>query len=58
MVKPADEKKVRAFATLPGREELLGMLASVWMGPVRNFTIGLDALKRTKEEDSLIAVLC
>lgn len=47
---PADEKKVRAFATLPGREELLGMLASVWMGPVRNFTIGLDALKRKKEE--------
>lgn len=46
----ADEKKVRAFATLPGREELLGMLASVWMGPVRNFTIGLDALKRKKEE--------
>ncbi|MCL4432946.1 MAG: 50S ribosomal protein L10 [Epsilonproteobacteria bacterium] len=46
---PADEKKVRAFATLPGREELLGMLASVWMGPVRNFTIGLDALKRQKE---------
>src|SRR3989339_265147 len=37
----ADEAKVRAFATLPGREELLGMLASVWMGPVRNFTIGL-----------------
>ena len=46
----ADEQKVRAFATLPGREELLGMLASVWMGPVRNFTIGLDALKRQKEE--------
>ena len=46
---PADEAKVRTFATLPGREELLGMLASVWMGPVRNFTIGLDALKRQKE---------
>ncbi len=48
----ADEKKVQAFATLPGREELLGMLASVWMGPVRNFTIGLDALKRKKEEEA------
>lgn len=48
----ADEAKVRAFATLPGREELLGMLASVWMGPVRNFTIGLDALKRKKEEEA------
>ncbi|MCX6072881.1 MAG: 50S ribosomal protein L10 [Campylobacterales bacterium] len=48
----ADEAKVRAFATLPGREELLGMLASVWMGPVRNFTIGLDALKRKREEEA------
>jgi len=41
---------VNAFAKLPSREELLGMLASVWMGPVRNFTIGLDALRRKKEE--------
>jgi large subunit ribosomal protein L10 len=48
----ADEAKVRTFATLPGREELLGMLASVWMGPVRNFTIGLDALKRKREEEA------
>jgi large subunit ribosomal protein L10 len=46
----ADTAKVVAFAKLPGREELLGMLASVWMGPVRNFTIGLDALRRQKEE--------
>ena len=48
----ADEAKVRTFATLPGREELLGMLASVWMGPVRNFTIGLDALKNKREEEA------
>lgn len=46
----ADAAKIEAFAKLPGREELLGMLASVWMGPIRNFTIGLDALKRQKEE--------
>ncbi|MDD2356766.1 MAG: 50S ribosomal protein L10 [Thiovulaceae bacterium] len=46
----ADAAKIDAFAKLPGREELLGMLASVWMGPIRNFTIGLDALKRQKEE--------
>jgi large subunit ribosomal protein L10 len=46
----ADAAKINAFAKLPGREELLGMLASVWMGPIRNFTIGLDALKRQKEE--------
>ena len=48
----ADSAKVVAFAKLPGREELLGMLASVWMGPVRNFTIGLDALRRKKEEEA------
>lgn len=47
---PANAAKVEAFAKLPGREELLGMLASVWMGPVRNFTIGLDALRRKREE--------
>ncbi|RBQ29786.1 50S ribosomal protein L10 [Aliarcobacter vitoriensis] len=48
----ADVARVNAFAKLPSREELLGMLASVWMGPVRNFTIGLDALRRKKEEEA------
>ena len=48
----ADAARVNAFAKLPSREELLGMLASVWMGPVRNFTIGLDALRRKKEEEA------
>lgn len=48
----ASLETINAFAKLPGREELLGMLASVWMGPVRNFTIGLDALKRKKEEEA------
>ena len=48
----ADLARVMAFAKLPSREELLGMLASVWMGPVRNFTIGLDALRRKKEEEA------
>lgn len=46
---PADAAKVEAFAKLPGREELLGMLASVWMGPIRNFTIGLDALRQKEK---------
>lgn len=50
--KIADFATVNAFAKLPSREELLGMLASVWMGPVRNFTIGLDALRRKKEEEA------
>jgi len=46
----ADTAKIEAFAKLPGREELLGMLAATWMAPVANFTIGLDALRRQKEE--------
>ncbi|MDA3946526.1 MAG: 50S ribosomal protein L10 [Helicobacteraceae bacterium] len=46
----SDATKIEAFAKLPGREELLGMLAATWMAPVANFTIGLDALRRQKEE--------
>ena len=48
----ADVSKIEAFAKLPGREELLGMLAATWMAPVANFTIGLDALRKQKEEES------
>lgn len=48
----SDAAKVEAFAKLPGREELLGMLAATWMAPVANFTIGLNALKEKKEEDA------
>ncbi len=48
----SDAAKVEAFAKLPGREELLGMLAATWMAPVQNFTIGLNALKEKKEEEA------
>ncbi len=47
----ADVAKIEAFAKLPGREELLGMLAATWMAPITNFTIGLDALRKKKEEE-------
>jgi len=43
---------IEAFAKLPGREELLGMLAATWMAPVAKFTIGLDAIRQKKEEES------
>jgi len=46
----ADSAKVDAFAKLPGREELLGMLAATWVAPIRNFTVGLDALRQKNEE--------
>ncbi len=50
--KIADVATINALAKLPGREELLGMLAATWMAPVTNFTIGLDALRKQKEEES------
>ena len=50
--KIADIATVNAFAKLPSRDELLGMLAATWMAPVANFTIGLDALRKKKEEES------
>jgi large subunit ribosomal protein L10 len=49
---PADVAKIEAFAKLPGHEELLGMLAATWMAPLTNFTIGLDALRKKKEEEA------
>jgi len=48
----SDAAKVEAFAKLPNREELLGMLLSVWQAPVRNFTVGLGALRDKKQEES------
>ncbi|MGB6329407.1 MAG: 50S ribosomal protein L10 [Halarcobacter sp.] len=48
----ADLARVNAFAKLPSREELLGMLAATWMAPLTNFTIGLDALRKKKEEEA------
>ena len=50
--KVADIDTINAFAMLPGREELLGMLAATWMAPITNFTIGLDALRKKKEEEA------
>ncbi len=41
-----------AMAKLPSREELLGMLLNVWQAPIRNFTIGLDALRKKREEEA------
>ncbi len=43
---------IMAMAKLPSRDELIGMLLNVWSAPVRNFTIGLDALRQKKEEEA------
>ena len=48
--KAVDLATIMAMAKLPSREELLGMLLNVWQAPIRNFTIGLDALRKKREE--------
>jgi large subunit ribosomal protein L10 len=50
--KASDAATVNTFAKLPGREELLGMLLSVWTAPARNFVTGLDNLRAKKEEEA------
>ena len=49
--KVADLATINAMAKLPTRDELLGMLLNVWNAPVQNFTIGLDALRKKREEE-------
>jgi large subunit ribosomal protein L10 len=41
-----------ALSKLPGREELLGMLLSVWTAPLRGMVTGLDNLSKKLEEQS------
>jgi large subunit ribosomal protein L10 len=48
--KKSDIATVEALSKLPGKDELIGMLLSVWTAPIRNFVTGLDNLKTKKEE--------
>jgi large subunit ribosomal protein L10 len=48
----ADAAKIEALSKMPSRDELLSMLLRVWNAPITNFTIGLDALRAKKEEES------
>ena len=50
--KKVDLDTIMAMAKLPSRDELLGMLLNVWQAPIRNFVIGLDALRKKKEEEA------
>jgi large subunit ribosomal protein L10 len=50
--KAADINTINAFAKLPSRDELIGMLLSVWTAPARNFVTGLDNLRAKKEEEA------
>lgn len=46
-----DADDLIALSKLPGREELLGMLLSVWTAPLRNMVTGLDNLAKKYEEE-------
>jgi len=46
-----DAAKVIEYSKLLGREELLGMLLSVWTAPIRNMVCGLDNLAKKKAEE-------
>lgn len=46
-----DVNHIVSISKLPNKDELLGMLLSVWMGPARYFVTGLDNLRKQKEEN-------
>ena len=46
-----DVNHITAISKLPSRDELIGMLLSVWTGPARYFVTALDNLKKQKEEN-------
>ncbi len=50
--KTASIETINTFAKLPSKDELIGMLLSVWTAPARNFVTGLDNLRAKKEEDA------
>jgi large subunit ribosomal protein L10 len=46
-----DASMIDSLSKLPGRDELIGMLLSVWTAPARNFVTGLDNLRDKKEQE-------
>ncbi|PAF46798.1 50S ribosomal protein L10 [Helicobacter sp. 12S02634-8] len=42
---------IMAISKLPSKEELIGMLLSVWTAPARYFVTGLDNLRKQKEQE-------
>ncbi len=44
-----DAKHIESISKLPSRDELIGMLLSVWSAPARYFVTGLDNLRKQKE---------
>lgn len=47
-----DKNHIVSVSKLPSKEELIGMLLSVWTAPARYFATGLDNLRKQKEQNS------
>lgn len=47
-----DKNHILSVSKLPSKEELIGMLLSVWTAPARYFATGLDNLRKQKEQNS------
>lgn len=45
-----NSEHILAVSKLPSKEELIGMLLSVWTAPARYFVTGLDNLRKQKED--------
>jgi len=50
--KVTDLDTINAMAKLPSKDELIGMLLSVWTAPLRNFVTGLDNLREKLEKEA------
>ncbi|GAD18261.1 50S ribosomal protein L10 [Helicobacter fennelliae] len=46
-----DKQHIISISKLPSKEELIGMLLSVWTAPARYFVTGLDNLRKQKEQN-------
>lgn len=44
-----DTNHIKSISKLPSKDELIGMLLSVWSAPARYFVTGLDNLRKAKE---------
>lgn len=44
------QQHIVSVSKLPSKEELIGMLLSVWSAPLRYFVTGIDNLKKQKEQ--------
>lgn len=47
-----DANHVISVSKLPSKDELIGMLLSVWTAPARYFATGLDNLRKEKEQNA------